>query len=318
MTRRLTRRDWLHVTSASITTAMAAETLATSTAHAASSPQVSSFAFCLNTSTLQGQKLTIEQELQIASEVGYQGVEPWIRELEQYEQSGKSLEDLGKRLRDLGLVVPSAIGFFEWAVDDDARRRQGMEDARRSMELVRRIGGLRLAAPPVGVTDRSDVDLRRVAERYRALLEIGSRIGVIPEVEVWGFSKTLGRLSEAAFVAIEADHPDACILPDVFHLYKGGSGLAGVKLLGPNAIHVFHMNDYPAMPPRAEIADKDRVYPGDGVAPLNTLIENLRSIGFHGMLSLEVFNRDYWAQDPRQVARTGLEKMKRVVQSGTS
>ena len=70
-----------------------------------------------------------------------------------------------------------------------------------------------------------------VAERYRALLELGDQIGVVPQVEVWGFSRTLGRLGEAALVAMEARHPSACILPDVYHLYRGGSGLGGIKLL---------------------------------------------------------------------------------------
>ena len=40
-------------------------------------------------------------------------------------QSGGSLEDLGKRLRDAGISVESAIGFFDWIVDDPARRREG-------------------------------------------------------------------------------------------------------------------------------------------------------------------------------------------------
>ncbi len=33
------------------------------------------------------------------------------------------------------------------------------------------------------------------------------------------------------------------------------------------------------------------------------------------MLSLELFNRKYWSEDPLQVARTGLEKMKAIVQA---
>jgi sugar phosphate isomerase/epimerase len=73
------------------------------------------------------------------------------------------------------------------------------------------------------------------------------------------------------------------------------------------------MNDYPDSPPRAEISDAHRVYPGDGVAPFKQILRNLRDVGFHGFLSLELFNRDYWAQDPLTVARTGLEKMKAVV-----
>ena len=183
------------------------------------------FLLGLNTSTIRGQKLSIVEEIELARKAGYQAMEPWIDELERYAGSGGSLEDLGKRFRDAGISVESAIGFFDWVVDDPERRRKGFESARRAMDLVRRIGGKRLAAPPVGATDRRMTDLLPIAERYRSLLELGDLIGVVPQVEVWGGSKTLGRLGEAAQVAIEAQHPKACILPDVYHLYRGGSGL---------------------------------------------------------------------------------------------
>src|SRR5262249_55355691 len=165
----------------------------------------------------------------------------------------------------------------------------------------------------VGATDRPMPNLVKVAERYRALLELGDKLEVVPQVELWGSSRTLSRLSEAAFVAIEAAHPKACILPDVYHLYRGGSNFEGVKLLAPSAIHVLHFNDYPADPPRERLTDAFRVYPGDGVAPLKPLIELLAAGGFRVMLSLELFNRAYWAQDPLTVAKTGLEKMKAVL-----
>ncbi len=273
------------------------------------------FLLGLNTSTIRGQRLSIVEEIAIAEKAGYQGMEPWVEELERYAASGGSLEDLGKRFRDAGISVESAIGFFEWIVDDPARRRKGLEAARKSMELVRRVGGKRLAAPPVGATDRAMPDLLSVAERYRALLELGDQLGVVPQVEVWGFSRTLGRLSEATLVAMEAMHPAACILPDVYHLHRGGSGLGGVKFLSPRAIHVFHMNDYPADPSREKLTDADRVFPGDGAAPLKTLLQDLSAGGFHVMLSLELFNRKYWNQDPLTVARTGLERLKALVKS---
>src|SRR5260370_3929858 len=136
-------------------------------------------------------------------------------------------------------------------------------------------------------------DLVIVVERYRALLELGDKLDVVPQVEVWGSARTLSRLSEAAFVAIEAAHPKARILPDVYHLYRGGSNFEGIKLLGPSAIHVFHFNDYPADPPRERLTDAFRVYPGDGVAPLKSLLCDLAAGGFRVMLSLELFNRAY-------------------------
>jgi 2-keto-myo-inositol isomerase len=279
-------------------------------ASAPDAPRPEQFRFGLNTSTIRGQKLSIVEEVAIAAKAGYQALEPWIDELERYENAGGSLEDLGKRLKDAGITVESAIGFSEWIVDDSDRRKKGLDSVRRAMELVRRIGGKRVAAPPVGATERAMPELLKVADRYRAILELGDQIGVVPEVEIWGQSRTLGRLGEAALVAIESAHPKACILADVYHLHRGGSDVEGIRLLSPSAIHVIHMNDYPADPPRATITDADRVFPGDGIAPLEKLLGILAAGGFQVTLSLELFNRKYWNEDPLTVAKAGLEKMK--------
>jgi 2-keto-myo-inositol isomerase len=181
------------------------------------------------------------------------------------------------------------------------------------MDLVARLGGTRIAAPPAGINRTPGVDLSKVAERYRALLELGREMGVIPQLEIWGSAQTLGTVGEAAMVGCQANHADACLLLDAFHMYRGGSGFEGLKLLNGAAMHVFHVNDYPADPPREEINDSYRVYPGDGVCPLTSILQTLHATGFRGMLSLEVFNRDYWKQDPVAVAKTGLEKTRAVV-----
>ena len=139
--------------------------------------------------------------------------------------------------------------------------------------------------------------------------------GVTPMLEVWGFSKNLHRLGEAVLVAIESGHPDACLLPDVYHIYKGGSDFTGLKMLSRTSVHAFHMNDYPADPPRETIADKDRVYPGDGVAPLDRILKDLAGINPEMVLSLELFNPTYWKQDALEVAKTGLAKLKAAVVS---
>jgi sugar phosphate isomerase/epimerase len=271
------------------------------------------FGYCLNTATIRGQKLSLPRVAELAAKVGYHALEPWIFELDDHVKAGGSLEALGRQVRDVGLTIESAIGFFDWTVDDDARRRKGFDEAKRSMERVRAVGGKRVAAPPVGATDKPVKDPRALSDRYRALLELGDGLGVVPQAELWGFSRTLGRLGEAAEVAISADHPKACILPDVFHLYKGGSKFEGLRLLSKDAFHVFHMNDYPADPPRDKANDGDRIYPGDGIAPFDQIFRALRSIGYRGMLSIELFNRAYYQQDAETVLRTGLTKLRTLV-----
>lgn len=276
------------------------------------------FTIGLNTSTIRGQKLPIVEIIAIAAKAGFRGMEPWLDELNRYRDEGGSLPDLRKRFEDAGIQIESAIDFFEWAVDDPERRRKGMEAARRTMDLLQKLGGKRIAAPPAGATGEPPVELPRLAERYRELLELGDQFGVVPEVEVWGPSKTLGNLAEATYVAMAAGHSKACILPDVYHMHRGGSPFEGLRLLGPASVHVLHFNDYPKAADPTTLNDSDRVYPGDGVAPLRSILKTLADGGFRIMLSLEVFNRDYWKQDPAVVAKTGYDKMKALVEAATA
>jgi 2-keto-myo-inositol isomerase len=308
----LSRRELLMAASAGA----AAATVPAAADTPADTPQP--FPFCLNMSTIRGQKLSPPEQVDVAAQAGYQAIEPWVGELSMYAQQGGSLADLRKRIADAGLTVASAIAFAEWIVDDDARRAQALETAKRDMDLVRSIGGSRIAAPPSGATKQSDLNLLRAAERYRALLDAGLQIGVTPQLELWGFSQSLSRLGELMFVAVESAHPNACVLPDVYHIYKGGSDFQGLRMINGGAVHVFHMNDYPAQPDRSRIGDADRVYPGDGIAPLSRILRDLLAIGFRGTLSLELFNRDYWKQDALAVARTGLEKMRAAVAGARS
>ena len=315
-----TRRAWL------ATAGTLAATSALPAAEPKSDPPAKPpFRFCLNTSTIRiaegtwGKSRGIVESIGIASKAGYAAVEPWIAELDEYMKGGGTLADLKKRIGDAGLVVPNAIGFAEWIVEDAERRKKGLEQAKRDMDKVLAIGGDKIAAPPTGATGgtsrRDDPNYTEpvaplvAAERYKALLEIGKKIGVVPIVEVWGFSRSLSRLGETMLVAMECGRDGGAVLPDVYHLYKGGSDFHGLKLLGAAAIGIFHVNDYPKLE-RAKIADADRVYPGDGIAPLADILATLRGMSYQGFVSLELFNSSYWKQDPLEVAKTGLVKLK--------
>ncbi len=268
--------------------------------------------YCLNTSTIHGEVVPIIDQIAIAQKAGYDAMEPWLRDINKYTAQGGTLSDLKKRIQDAGLTIESSIAFANWIVDDDAARSKGLEQARKDMDIVTAIGGIRIAAPPAGATDVAPLNLDRVAERYRALLEVGKMAGCTPQLEVWGFSKNLSKLSEVLYVTAAAQHPDACVLPDIYHLYKGGSEFYDLALLSGKRIHVFHMNDYPDIP-RDKITDADRVYPGDGISPVSKILATVLASGFNGVLSLELFNRTYWKQDPNLVAATGLERMKKAV-----
>lgn len=277
------------------------------------SVQQNSFTFCLNTSTIMGHNLTLVEQIELAAKTGYDGIEIWINMLQHYVEEGGKLNELRKRIDDLGIKVEDAIGFAQWVVDDNDTRMRALEQAKQEMDMLSQIGCHRIAAPPAGATNYPGLDLDKAAERFRALVELGVSMEVIPQLEVWGFSQNLNRLSQVLYIAAACGHPATRLLLDAYHLYKGGSDFDGLKLIRGDKMEIFHINDYPGEPSRKEIADKDRVYPGDGVAPMNQILQDLHKKEGSTVLSLELFNRDYWAQPAEEVAKTGLAKMQAAV-----
>ncbi len=288
---------------------MALGSLATSM-HVFAGPETykreSNFRYCLNTSTISARSSGLMHSVEIASKAGYDGVEVWVRDVRKYLDSGNSAASLKSYIDDLGISVENAIGFAPWLAEGETGLRQMEEE----MSMLGEIGCKRIAAPPAGVNADQPLDLFMAGKKYRELLDLGRRTGVMPQLEFWGASPVLWHLGQVLMIAAIADDPDVRILPDAYHMFRGGSGFDVLKMLDGSIIEVFHMNDYPDSKAREEQVDADRVYPGDGVAPLKRILNDLRNMGGVKVLSLELFNQRYWEEDPFHVAKTGLQKMK--------
>jgi sugar phosphate isomerase/epimerase len=264
------------------------------------------FRVALNTSTIRGYQLSIQEQIRVAAAAGYQGIEPWFSDIEAFTAQGGRLPELRRRLMDAGLELAGAIAFWAWADADASTRTKALEQARREMEAIAALGGTCAAAPPLG--NVVSVSLDEFAERYARLCGLGRDAGVAPLLELWGHSPKLSTLAEVLYVAAASGQGDARLLLDVYHLYKGGNAFESLRLLSGSAVGLFHVNDYPAQPDRAQIGDEHRVWPGDGVAPLAQIAATLRAAGYGGYLSVELFNPAYWRGDPLSTARVGLDK----------
>ena len=271
-----------------------------------------SFIYCINMATIRGHKLGFVKELEVVSKAGFRAAEIWMDSLQTFVNDGGTLKDAKKRLDDLGIRVENTIGFAPWIIEDEAKRNAGLEQMKREMDMLAQIGCKRTAAPPVGATNNAGLDLKLAAERYRKILELGDKTGVIPQLEMWGHSKNLSRISDVMYVALESGNPSAKVLLDVFHIYKGGSSLDTLPLINPAAVEILHMNDYPANLLPTTSTDADRIYPGDGVAPIKRILQTLGKREKPLVLSVEVFNKNYYAQDALVVAKTALAKLKAV------
>ena len=270
------------------------------------------FRISLNTSTIRTYQLPVKQQIEVCSAAGFDGIELWISDIQKYLDHGGSLADLARKLKDNRLILENVIGFAPWAADDDRQRKEGQLQMQHEMEMTAQLGGKYIAAPIMGIKRIERERLDEYALRYRHILEIGQSTGVIPLLEIWG-SGTLYNLADAVHIVLGTAHPDANLLLDFYHLYRGGNSFESLQLLNLARLPLFHINDYPASPSREQLTDSDRVYPGDGICPFPSILPYLFQAGFCGAFSIELFNESYCRQPVEQMLVETLEKTRKCL-----
>ena len=273
---------------------------------------MATFKYSLNSSTIK--PTPILEKIRVAAEAGYEGIELWHADIDLHLESGGKLEEIRKAIDDTGLAVPTTVMLKGWCEPDRKEDQAGMAECRRKMEQSVAVGAKHAVAGP----PHSGVDFQLAAERYGRLLEIGIEMGVRPAMEYLGFAQEVNSIDDALKIMTDSGHPEATIVLDPFHDFRGGGGHESVSKLTAKQIAVCHFDDAPSDPPANQQRDPDRVMPGDGVIDLPRFVSLLRQVGYKGFISLELFREDLWQQDPLEVAKHGLAAMKKICEENDS
>lgn len=263
-----------------------------------------SFTFCLNTSTIKPQPLL--EKIRLTAAAGYAGVELWINDLYEHVGRGGEIRDVERALADHGLIVPCSIAVRQWGEASEAEYPLMLDEVRRRMELAARIGAPYIVATP----PREPCDLAQLTERYRDLLRIGRETGVRPTFEYISFFGSASRLDQAWQVVREAGDDDATLILDAFHTWNSGGSLDDLRAVPVERISHYHFDDAAREIPAGRQKDPDRVMPGEGAIDLRAEVQVLRENGYRGTVSLELFNPQLWREDPQDVLRIGLDRLR--------
>lgn len=271
------------------------------------------FRISLNTSTISAYKLSVEKQIDLVADAGFDGIELWVRDVTAYLNEGGTCESLQKRLMSRNLILENMIGFAPWFTEDLTARANGIEQLRQDMIMTAKLGGKYIAAPIQGIKTLDKMKFDDYAQRYRTILQLADQTGVTPIIELWG-AGALNQLADCAQIVISTGDKNASMLLDFYHLYRGDNSWDTLDCINAYRLPVFHINDYPASPAREQLKDSDRVFPGDGICPFRVLIPKLFNAGFRGAFSVELFNKNYWAtMDAPTILKTSYEKTYRVI-----
>jgi sugar phosphate isomerase/epimerase len=235
------------------------------------------------------------------AKAGIRAVEPQVTKVREFAQK-ESVAAARRLLDDLGLKAVSSSNQLGLAEPGDARARS-LDDLKWKVELAQAIGCDRLVAPSAGTGQYTADDYKRGVDNLREAAEIAKPFGVSLMLEFARTSRFVGSLPTALTMVREADHPNVRVMMDIFHFWGGISKFEDLEMLRDGELHHLHFEDVPADPPREIQGQPNRVWPGEGIAPLRRIVELLKRKKYVGAASLEMFNPAIQSMDPYEVAK---------------
>jgi len=240
----------------------------------------------------------IPRSLEVAREAGFGGIEA---RAERLLTDADELRETANAVREGEVWSLNGIRI-SLRPDGSLDRDQLSADLDGRLEACRAIGAKALLAVPPRLAGVDEATARAgVREGLELARERAGADGVSVAFEFLGFFDCPIRTPDAAARTVDGLE-DVNLVLDSYHWHASGSG--SLDWFPVERLAMVHLNDAPPKPP-AQIEDADRLLPGLGVIRLVALLDALRARGYRGPWSLETFNPEYWAENPRLVAQHG-------------
>ncbi len=172
-----------------------------------------------------------------------------------------------------------------------------------------------LPSSDLPLTENWNFHVQRLRPIAAALAGHGLRFGLefvapYPLRRKWKheFIFTAGQMLELAAEVGE----NVGLLVDCFHVHAAGDTWNHLSEIPARKIVLAHLNDAPNVP-LTEIDDGQRLLPGDGVIDVPAFMAALKTSGYAGPVSLEVFNANLHAMPPLAAATKAWAATQRVL-----
>jgi len=252
------------------------------------------------------------EDICIAKETGYDGIELIGSKLYRYLDQGLKIEKLIPLLEGL---PPVALGYIQ-----DIERQEPdeyntlLEECEKMCSLAEKLGcpQVQLLTGPLfpdgpykGLPDMPWPELRKLtAKNLSALADIGVRHNIYFYLEALNWVP-LNTLEQSLQVIDAAERDNIGLLIDFWHHWCSGSKPEDIAKLDKKMIAGIHFCD--ALDKHGERSTGPdqpgrRIWTGGGNIPLKEWVDAVLATGFDGWWSCELFSPKHWELDPRETA----------------
>jgi sugar phosphate isomerase/epimerase len=246
-----------------------------------------------------------KQSCEGIAKAGIKAVEVDIAKVQQFAKT-ESLAKAKQLLDDLGLKAVSSSNHLGFVDASAAQFKTLMDQLKTKLETVQAVGCDRIVCPSTSSGATTPDDFKRGADNMIAGADVAKTFGVSLMLEFAKTSTLANSMQTALQIVRGANHPNVRAMLDTFHFYGGVGKVEDLEMLRDGELAHLHFEDIPADPARESLnSQRDRLFPGDGIAPLKRTIEILKRKGYAGPASMELFQASTPAAqnlDPFQLA----------------
>jgi sugar phosphate isomerase/epimerase len=252
---------------------------------------------CIHTITTKNWSLETAVEKYLKK--GISGISVWRNYIE-----GKDLGEVKSLLKTNGLTVVSLVrgGFFTGVSAED--REKAINDNKVAIEEAASIGTdmvvLVCGASPGQSLEESRYQIREGIERVLPFAgEHNVRLAIEPLHPMYADTRSaINTLDQANNMAEYFDSEYVGVAVDVYHVWWDENLKNEILRCGKNNnLYAFHLCDW-RNPTRDML--NDRTIMGEGVIPIQEIINFVKEAGFQGFNEVEIFSNQYWSGDHDQ------------------
>ena len=254
----------------------------------------------------------LHAKLRAIASAGFAGAEVFENDLLSSELAPR---DTGSLMRDLGLVCTMFQPFRDLEGLPQPQRDRAFDRLERKFDVMAELGTDMLlvcsSCSPIASGERSQLigDLREAGERAARR---GLRLGY--EALAWG--RHVNDHRAAWGLVREADHPAVGLILDSFHSLARKIPSSSIADIDPEKLFFVQVADAPLLDmDLLQWSRHFRCMPGQGDLPLDEWAEAIRTIGYDGWWSLEIFNDRFRAGSATTVAVDGYRSL-RLLEGG--
>lgn len=270
---------------------------------------------------------TLEKDVQLCEAQGFDFIEFRLDKLKEYFAKN-SIDDLKALLAGKRIKPHAFNALYTWdelfLEPDSIKDAQLLDDFKWGLEIAKEIGSQDfIIVPPLQRDPNGGPYNGTEQQTHENCVRILNKLGAIAEAyhvrlcfEIVGFNRSSVRSVEQAWKIIqEVNRENVGLVLDAYnlYLYEQLNDFSVIKQIDSKKIFCVHINNCDDTD-GAPATQEKRCFCDAGIININNFLQNLKEVGYDGIISVEIFRPEYWQKPAEWVISSAWKTTKKVME----